>query len=153
MSIIEKLNELVAGIEIAMFTSVHANGHLQSRPMATQAVSDDGHLWFFAAQHSSKIDGIRNDHQVNVSYSDPATMRFVSISGACELVRNHSIAAELWKPEFTRWFPRGVNDPDLILLKVTINVVEYWDANAGRMRSLEPENRTMVLHDERTEVA
>jgi general stress protein 26 len=153
MTTIEKLNDLIAGIEIAMLTTVHSNNQLQSRPMATQAIAGDGFLWFFAAQHSSKIDGIRNDNEVNVAYSDPVNMRFVSVSGTCELVRDRSIASDLWKPEYKRWFPRGVEDPDLILLKVTIHNVEYWDAQAGHMRPLESENQTVVLRDEHTEVA
>ena len=153
MTLIEKLNELIAHIEIAMLTTVHANNQLHSRPMATQAISEDGFLYFFARQHSSKVDEIRNDREVNVAYSDPANMRFVSVSGACELVRSHPLAESLWKQELKHWFPQGIDDPDLILLRITINSAEYWDTNTGRMRPLEPEHNTVVLRDERTEVA
>ena len=153
MTIVEKLNELIAGIEIAMLTSLHPNSQMHSRPMATQAVTADGCVWFFTALHSSKTDEIRNLNQVNLAYSDPAKMRFVSVSGTGELIRNSAIAAEFWKPEYSRWFPRGLEDPDLILLKVTINGVEYWDVKAGRMRTLDEfaaEHGTIQLRDERT---
>jgi general stress protein 26 len=158
VTVTEKLNQLIDGIEIAMFTSMHSNGQLRSRPMATQAVSEEGHLWFFARQHSSKIDEIRNDHEVNVAYGDPEDMRYVSVSGTCELVRNRSIANDLWKPEYKRWFPQGIEDADLILLKVTINGVEYWDVHAGAMRALEgettaSEHETIHFRDQRTDVA
>lgn len=156
MTVIEKLNDMISGIQFAMLTSVHATGALHSRPMATQAATDDASLWFFSRQHSTKIDEIRNDHQVNLSYADPANMRFVSVTGTCELVRNRSVAAEFWRDEYKRWFPRGVEDPDLILLKVTINSAEYWDVEAGRMRTLEGDaiasNETVVLR-ERREIA
>lgn len=150
MTLIEKLNELISGIQIAMLTTVHSNDHLQSRPMATQPISGDGSLWFFTKQHSSKIDGIRNDHQVNVAFADPANMRFVSISGTCELVRNREIAQDLWKPEYGRWFSHGIDESDLILLKVTINSAEYWDSQTGEMQPVEAQHQTMVLRDERT---
>ena len=157
MTLIEKLNEMIAGIEFAMLTSVHPNGQVHSRPMATQAATDDGLLWFFSSQHSSKIDEIRSDNQVNVAYADPANMRFISVTGTCELVRNRSIAAEFWRPEDKRWVPRGVEDPDLILLKITINGAEYWDVESSRMRAIEEnvaaDHRTVVLRDERHEVA
>lgn len=153
MTITEKLNELIAGIEIAMFTTMHPNEQLHSRPMATRAVTDDGFLWFFTAQHSSKIDEIRNQNHVNVAYADPAGMRFVSVSGTCELIRSRPVADDLWRDEYKHWFPRGLDDPDLILLKVTINGAEYWDAKAGEMRSLEPAHETFKLRDERSEVA
>jgi general stress protein 26 len=153
MIIVEKLNELIAGIQIAMLTTLHPNSQMHSRPMATQAVTDDGFLWFFTALHSSKTDEIRNLNQVNLAYSDPVNMRFVSVSGTCELVRNRAVAAELWRHEYSRWFPRGLDDPDLILLKVTINGVEYWDVKAGRMRTIDEfdaEHGTIQLRDERT---
>jgi general stress protein 26 len=151
MQLIEKLNELISGIEIAMMCSVHPAGHLHSRPMATQAITNDGYLWFFTSAHSSKIDEVRNGgRQVNLAYADPVGMRFVSISGPCELVRNQAIAAELWRDEYTRWFPQGLNDPDLILLKVTVDSAEYWDAQAKGMRRLAPENQTIIYRDDRT---
>ncbi len=155
MTLMEKLNELITGIDFAMLASVDSNDQIHTRPMATQAATDDGFLWFFSAQHSSKIDEIRNHPQVNVSYADSAKLRFVSVTGNCELVRNRTIAAEFWRPEYKRWFPRGVEDPDLILLKVTINSAEYWDVDAGRMRALEApaQHETVVLRDRRTEVA
>ncbi|HEY3927255.1 MAG TPA: pyridoxamine 5'-phosphate oxidase family protein [Candidatus Koribacter sp.] len=158
MNIVGKLNELITGIQFAMLTTVHPNDQLHSRPMATQAATDEGFLWFFASQNSSKIDEIRNVNQVNVAYADPANTRYVSVSGTCELVRSRPIAGDLWRDEYKRWFPRGIDDPDLILLKITINSAEYWDATSGRMRVLEgdltpEEHQTVVLRDERTEVA
>jgi general stress protein 26 len=34
---------------------------------------------------------------------------------------------DLWTPEIKHWFPNGLDDPDLTLLKVDIVEVEYWD--------------------------
>ena len=41
---IEELYELIEGIEIAMFTTRRDDGHLVSRPMATQARADGADL-------------------------------------------------------------------------------------------------------------
>jgi len=147
--LLDRLNQLIAGIPMCMLVSVHANGQLHSRPMATQAISDDGFLWFFTSAQSSKVDEIRNDREVNVAYSDHANLRFVSVAGTCELVRNHSISERLWRDEYKRWFPEGLDDPDLILLKVTINAVEYWDVHANRMRPLDAVHETVQVRDER----
>lgn len=156
VTLIQKLNELIAGIEIAMLTTQSSNNQMESRPMVTQAATDDGCLWFFSAQDSSKVDDVHNNNEVNVAYADPINMRFVSVSGTCELVRSHTIARELWRPSYNRWFPRGVDDPELILLKVTVNAAEYWDAHANRMRpvqeDLDAQHATLVLRDERHEV-
>ena len=34
---------------------------------------------------------------------------------------------ELWTANLDRWFPRGLEDPDLALLEVRIDKAEYWD--------------------------
>ncbi len=150
MVVIERLNELIAGIDICMLASVHPNGQIHTRPMATQAISDDGCLWFFTSAHSSKVDEIRNMREVNVAYSDPSAMRFVSVAGNCELVRSRPIAERLWRNDYKRWFPRGLDDPELILLKVTIDAVEYWDVQSNRMRPFEPAHETIQVRDDRT---
>ena len=149
MFVIDRLNELIAGIQMCMFVSVHANGQLHSRPMATQAVSDDGFLWFFTSAHSSKVDEIRNDREVNIAYADISNMRFVSVAGTCELIRSRTVSERLWRDEYKRWFPLGLEDPELILLKVTINAVEYWDVQANRMRELTAVNETVQVRDDR----
>ena len=149
MILIDPLNELIAGIDFCMMCTLHANGQLHSRPMATQAISDDGFLWFFTAAHSSKVDEIRNDHQVNIAYSDPASMRFVSVAGACELVRSRPIAEQFWRDDYKRWFPLGLDDPELILLKVTVNAVEYWDVKENRMRLLDADHATVQVRNDR----
>ena len=42
---IEKLRELIEDIDIAMLTTVEADGTLRSRPMGTQKAEFDGDLW------------------------------------------------------------------------------------------------------------
>lgn len=38
---------------------------------------------------------------------------------------------ELWKPFLKAWFPKGLDDPDLALLKVTVTEAEYWDTSSS----------------------
>lgn len=163
---IDLLNRLIEGIDFAILTSQHPNGHLHSRPMLTQQVTSEGALWFFSNLHSSKIDDIRHSNQVNLAFADPAGNRYVSLSGTCELIRNGEKARELWNSSYERWFPEGLDDPDLILLKVTINVAEYWEADTGRMLPVliegdttagrpagEGIQGTLTLRDERKDIA
>jgi general stress protein 26 len=36
----------------------------------------------------------------------------------------------LWSPFLLAWFPDGLKDPNLTLLCVKINSVEYWDSSS-----------------------
>ena len=122
-----KLSKLIHGIKIAMMTTADTDGTLRSRPMATQAQEFDGDLWFFTGKSSHKTAEIDADHRINLSYSDAGSSRYVSVSGTGRLVQDHAKAEAMWNPIYKAWFPKGLDDPDLCLLKVTPTQAEYWD--------------------------
>jgi general stress protein 26 len=128
-----RLNELIEGIEFAMLTTVRTDGSLHSCPMATSQVDADEILWFLSDTDTEKVEALRTDRRVNVSYADPVAGRYVSITGVCQLVRDHEKAKALWTPLYKAWFPKGIEDPNLILLKVHVLQAEYWDAPENRM--------------------
>lgn len=134
---IEKLRELIKGIRVAMLTTTDTDGHLRSRPMMTQdADKFDGDVWFFTDHDSAKIGEIERDRHVNVSYSDPDSQRYVSLSGTASLLRDQAKARELWSPIAKGWYPDGPEDPKLALLRVRVEKAEYWDTPSGKMIQL-----------------
>jgi general stress protein 26 len=131
-----RLNELIAGIDFAMLTTVRPDGTLHSCPMASPGADADGVIWFFAANNTEKVEAVRTSQRVNVAYVDHPGRRYVSISGYCDLVRDHVKAKELWTSAYQAWFPGGLDNSDLILLKVNVQQVDYWNAAEGRMAHL-----------------
>ena len=130
---VAKLNELIKEIDFAMLTTIRSDGSLHSCPMATQDVDGDGAIWFFSHAKTEKVEAIRIDPRVNLAYSDADSQRYVSISGRCELVRDHAKAKQLWKPVYGTWFPKGIEYPNLILLKVQVQEADYWHTDESRM--------------------
>ncbi|MBN9392227.1 MAG: pyridoxamine 5'-phosphate oxidase family protein [Chloroflexi bacterium] len=133
---VTKLRELIKDIKIAMLTTSETDGTLRSRPMGTQQTEFDGDLWFFTAKSSGKITEIQHDQHVNVSYAAPDDNRYVSVSGRAELIDDKAKAKELWNPFIKAWFPKGLDDPDLVLLRVRVEAAEYWDAPSSTMVNL-----------------
>src|SRR3954462_8173493 len=95
---IKALQEQIKDIDIAMLTTVEADGTLRSRPMGTQQVEFDGDLWFFTYDDAPKVDEIAHERQVNVAYSRPDKQSYVSVSGRAKLVRDRTKIDELWSP-------------------------------------------------------
>jgi general stress protein 26 len=133
---IRKLGELIHDVKFAMLTSVHADGSLHSRPMATQQVEFDGNLWFFTGLNSEKVRELESNPEVNLSYSAPEAQRYVSVSGRANISRDRKKMEELWNPLFKAWFPKGLNDPDICLLHVDVTHAEYWDSPSSKMVQL-----------------
>lgn len=132
---IEKLKELIEDIDFCMLTTIEGD-RLKSRPMSTQQFEFDGDLWFFSSENTHKVDEIKNDPRVNVAYSKPDDDRYISVSGRAEVVRDRAKIEELWSPVLKAWFPDGLDDPTLCLLKVAVEEAEYWDTPSGKIVQL-----------------
>jgi general stress protein 26 len=123
-----RLAALVRQMKVGMLTTIEADGSLRSRPLETVEFDPEGRLWFFTEAHSPKSERAQaGDHQVSLSYADPRDEDFASISGTARVVRDQDKMRGLWSRELERWFPRGLDDPDLALLEVRIDKAEYWD--------------------------
>lgn len=125
---VEKLRELIKDIDFAMLTTVHADGSLRSRPMSTQEAEFDGDLWFLTSADTAKAYEIRQDSRVNVSYAQPDDQRYVSVSGTAALLNDRAKIDEFWTPAYKIFFPDGKDDPNLRLIKITVDKAEYWDS-------------------------
>lgn len=124
---IKKLGEMLEGIDFCMLTTMDG-GKLRSRPMSTQKFEFDGDLWFFTSDQTHKVAEIEKDNRVNAAYSQPDDNTYVSVSGTAQIVKDKQKIEELWNPILKAWFPKGLDDPTLCLLKVSVEEAEYWDS-------------------------
>lgn len=132
---IEKLKTLLEGIDFCMLTTING-GQLRSRPMSTQEMDESGNLWFFTSDRTHKIDEIEADNRVNAAYSKIDDNLYVSVSGRALIVKDRLKMEELWNPILKAWFPEGLDDPTLCLLKVSIEEAEYWDSPNSKIVQL-----------------
>ncbi len=121
-----KLGELIKDIRVAMLTTVEADGTLHARPLAALNYSSDENLWFFVQIDSAKVSEVDHDARVSVTFSNPSTNSYVAIVGTAQILRDPAKAKELWTPFARAWFPAGLDDPELALLKVRMERAEYW---------------------------
>jgi general stress protein 26 len=133
---VARLNELIAGIDYAILTTVRPDTTLHSCPMAAHAADAAGVFWFLSHSNTEKVEAVRTIQRINLAFADHAAQRYVSVSGFCELVRDHAMQQQLWDPSYTTWFPGGPDDANAILLKVDVQQAEYWNAEQRRMVEL-----------------
>ena len=127
------LKELAEKVRNCMFNTITESGEFHSRPMATTKIEEDGSIWFFTNEYSPKSKEISKDKQVNLCYSDPSSNTYVYVNGTAELVDDKVRKEAYFNPFVKAWFPDGVEDPKLILIKVTPAVAEYWDSSSSKM--------------------
>jgi general stress protein 26 len=126
---LEKLREMIKDIDFCMLTTLDENGDLHSRPMSSNGdIDPDGNLWFFTYGSSHKVAEIGKAPKVNASFANTDKHRYVSITGGAQLVRDRAKIEELWRPQFKAWFPKGTDEPDIALLRISAEKAEYWDS-------------------------
>jgi general stress protein 26 len=52
---------------------------------------------------------------------------YVAVEGDAELIRDKAIFKAHWTSDLDRWFDKGVDTPNIVLIKVVANRITYWD--------------------------
>ena len=125
---VKDIGDLVKDIKYGMLTTIEADKSLRSRPMAARQIDEDGTLVFFTYDNAPKCDEVNKDNHVNVSFSEPKSQKYVSLSGQAELSHDRKKMEEVWDPLYKAWFPKGLEEPHIALLKITVDKAEYWNS-------------------------
>lgn len=129
---LEKFTKLVNEIRTCMFiTNITADEH--TRPMSTIEVEEDGTLWFFTDIRSIKVDEVAKEREVHLTYAHPGKESYLDVWGSATIVTDRQQIKDKWSPIVKAWFPDGVDDPNLSLLKVKPKDTYYWDSETGKM--------------------
>jgi general stress protein 26 len=129
---LDDLYKLIDGIEIAMFTTRRADGHLVSRPMQTQEREAGVDLWFMTNIETHKLDDLMNDPHVNLAYYNNSSREWVSVAGLATVSTDRELVRELYKLDWKAWLgddggdrDGSPNDPRIALILVEAESVTY----------------------------
>ena len=122
------VSRLLKKLDICMLTTCAADGALHGRPMSNNGeVEYDGDSWFFAFSDSRKVREIDADPRTELAFIDTPNGTWVNVEGEATIVRDDvDRKRELWREDLERWFPRGPEDPNVVLLKVHARHVDAW---------------------------
>jgi len=132
----QKIKELAKKADVCLFTTNLTRLPLTCRPMSTRDVDDNGSIWFFSREGSSKNREIAADNRVQLFYSNFSSSEYMSLYGTATIIKDSAKAKELWSAIAKTWFNEGYDDPELTLLKVEPEEGYYWDTKNGKVISL-----------------
>lgn len=133
---IVQLRDQLKSIRFGMLTSLGGEGDLYSRPMTLQELDDNGSLWFFTSDDQPLAHQLSVNPQANITFSEPAKDLYISLAGEASLLKDRGRAQQLWSPAVAAWYPGGIDDPHLTLIRFDTSTAEIWDVDTNQMQQL-----------------
>jgi general stress protein 26 len=130
---LEKIKDLIKEIKIGVLVTKHLDGPMTARPMSTAHIDDDGTLWFFTNEYSGKVEEISDKNEVLISYASKSENAYVVVNGIATLTDDREKIEEFWNPVMKAWFPEGLNDKKILLIKVEGTEAEYWEGSSSKI--------------------
>lgn len=128
---LERFSDEIGDAKVAMVVTTSPAGQLVPVPMATLSLEMDGSLNFFVAADSSTAHNIRVHPQLAVTICHEQNNVQYAICGHGTLIQDPLKFYDYWIPIYRGWFPKGVDDPNLRLLRVDIDEIDRWESGTG----------------------
>jgi general stress protein 26 len=106
----------------------HGDEHMVARPMRGIIRPEQNAIWFFTDGLTHKEADITRDPRACLTFADQKSETYVSLAGRIMRVADKETINDLWTEEAAAYFPKGPDDPAVVLLKFEAETGEYWNA-------------------------
>lgn len=134
------LRNLLRDFDAAMLVTREADGGMHARPMAMQDPSEmpGCDLWFVSKATTPKVREIERQEQVSVCCFRASDSAYVAITALGRIEHDPAEIRRVFQPEWRVWLPGGPDDPNSVIIKLSVLRAEYWGAG-GEHHVLYPE--------------
>lgn len=101
---------------------------MHARPMVVARLDKGMDAYLITDTESVKVDEIEKNLHALLTFQ--GTRQFASVKGKITIDHDRALLETIWKETWKVWFPEGITDPTIAVLKFTAHEGEYWD-NAG----------------------
>jgi len=145
---LEKIRALLGEFRTAMLTTVEA-GIIRTRPMGVQGKAEDfaGTLWFFTDDRSHALQELEHGARSSLIFQSDAKNAYLQLEGRAAEVRDREKMQELYTPLLKTWFPEGLDDPHLTLIRFDADSGHFWDSPGGMFQVLGAFAKALVTHE------
>lgn len=129
-----KLRKLLAEFPIASMETV-ANGDVTARPIGIVGDSAfDGTLWFITDKRSRKVAAIESGATTTLLFQNDQNGDYLQITGRASVVEDRPRLEQCYTTLQRTWFPKGLDDPDITLVRFAADGGNYWDGHDSYLR-------------------
>lgn len=118
--------ELMKKIGFAMLVTRDGD-KLRARPMSAFVERTDNAVYFLTDARRHKDEEIARNPSINLSFADPSSQKYVSITGSAVVSNDRAKIKELFSTPAKAWWD-SAEDPNIRVLKITPEDAEFWDS-------------------------
>lgn len=132
---LEKIRALLKQFPIAFMVTV-IDEALTARPIGVVGdhAAFDGTLWFITDKRSRKVAAIEGGAMTTLLFQNDKEGAYLHLSGRASVVDDRKKLEELYTTLQRTWFPKGLDDPDIILVRFDAEEASYWDSHDSYVR-------------------
>ena len=137
---IGEISQRMAGIDIAILSTHTEGGQIANRPMSNNGdVKYDGTSYYFTYEHARTVTDIEANPKVALGFTGEGGIFsdaiYVAVEGTAELIRDKAVFKAHWTSDLDRWFDKGVDTPNIVLIKVKGESNHLLGRRGGRRSS------------------
>jgi general stress protein 26 len=134
---IEKLKSLVDSIDICMMSSFNdTSSYPYTVPMSRQEIDEEGNIWYMLGKDSVTYTNLAHNSNVSLAFADVSAYKFLSIDGIATLSYDKERIDKYWNKFMEAYFETGKDDPNIRILKVSVDNAHYWDNKLNKLMTL-----------------
>ena len=144
---IAKVRALLPYFRTTMLITRTLDGReLHIRPMGLEGDPSifGGTLWFFTDDRSCKVREIEHEPGVSLAFQDDEGSRYLHLTGTAVLASDRPKMRELFSPRQNTWFPDGLDDPHLTLIRFDATGGSFWETPGGVLQTLAAFTKAVV---------
>ncbi|BAM86270.1 conserved hypothetical protein [Bradyrhizobium oligotrophicum S58] len=122
----DRVWDLMKKIGFAMLVTRDGD-RLRARPMSAYLARDENMVYFLTDARHHKDEEIARSPQVNLSFADASSQKYVSITGTAAISNDRGKIRELFTTTAKAWWD-SAEDPNIRLLRITPDDAEFWDS-------------------------
>ena len=132
---LRKIRQLLKELPIAFMVTINGP-EIAARPIGV--VGDhgafDGSLWFITDRRSRKVAAIRVGAATTLLFQNDREGTYLHLAGHASVVEDAEKLKELYTTVQRTWFPEGVDDTHMTLVRFDATTASYWDGHASMLR-------------------
>jgi general stress protein 26 len=122
----DRVWDLIKNIGFAMLVTRDGE-KLRARPMSAYPERENNAIYFLTDARRHKDEEIARDPHVNLSFADPGSQKYVSLTGTAAISNDRAKIKQLFSTPAKAWWD-SPEDPNIRALKITPDDAEFWDS-------------------------